>query len=208
VSPHPGWPVELRAGPVLLRPPRRRDAGPWSAARIRNREWLQPWEPTSASSWRARSSKASWTNLATTLRANARAGTAIPLVIVYDGRLVGQVNASNIFRGVLRSASVGYWIDSAVAGRGIMPTSVALMIDHLLGPVGLHRVEINIRPENTNSLRVVEKLGLRREGYHERFLDIDGAWRDHLTFAITVEETSGGTVLSRLGSLPKPPDAA
>jgi ribosomal-protein-alanine N-acetyltransferase len=119
---------------------------------------------------------------------------------------VGQVNASNIFRGVLRSASVGYWIDSAAAGRGIMPTSVALMIDHLLGPVGLHRVEINIRPENTNSLRVVEKLGLRQEGYHARFLDIDGSWRDHLTFAITIEETADGSVLSRLGSLPKPPD--
>jgi [ribosomal protein S5]-alanine N-acetyltransferase len=208
MSAHPGWPVELRAGPVLLRPPRRRDAGEWSAARNRNQEWLQPWEPTSASSWRARSSKASWGNLVATLRAHARAGTAIPLVIVYGGRLVGQVNASNIFRGVLRSASVGYWIDSAVAGRGIMPTSVALMIDHLLGPVGLHRVEINIRPENTNSLRVVEKLGLRQEGYHQRFLDIDGGWRDHLTYAITVEEAAGGSVLSRLGSLPKPPDTA
>ena len=196
----------MRAGAVLLRPPRRRDAGEWSAVRNRNREWLQPWEPTSASSWRARSSKASWSSLVSTLRANARAGTAIPLVIVYGGRLVGQVNASNIFRGVLRSASVGYWIDSAVAGRGIMPTSVALMIDHLLGPVGLHRVEINIRPENTNSLRVVEKLGLRQEGHHERFLDIDGGWRDHLTFAITIEETAGGNVLSRLASLPKPPD--
>jgi ribosomal-protein-alanine N-acetyltransferase len=206
MSAHPGWPAELRAGAVLLRPPRRRDAGEWSAARNRNREWLQPWEPTSASSWRARSSKASWSSLVSTLRANARAGTAIPLVIVYGGRLVGQVNASNIFRGVLRSASVGYWIDSAVAGRGIMPTSVALMIDHLLGPVGLHRVEINIRPENTNSLRVVEKLGLRQEGHHERFLDIDGGWRDHLTFAITIEETAGGNVLSRLASLPKPPD--
>jgi [ribosomal protein S5]-alanine N-acetyltransferase len=157
-------------------------------------------------SWRARSSKASWGSLVATLRANARAGTAIPLVIVYGGRLVGQVNASNIFRGVLRSASVGYWIDSAAAGRGIMPTSVALIIDHLLGPVGLHRVEINIRPENTNSLRVVEKLGLRQEGYHARFLDIDGDWRDHLTFAITIEETADGSVLSRLGSLPKPPD--
>src|SRR5437773_9766793 len=98
MSAHPGWPVELRAGPVLLRPPRRRDAGEWSAARIRNQEWLQPWEPTSASSWRARSSRASWTSLVATLRGNARTGTAIPLVIVYGGRLVGQVNASNIFR--------------------------------------------------------------------------------------------------------------
>jgi ribosomal-protein-alanine N-acetyltransferase len=66
----------------------------------------------------------------------------------------------------------------------------------------LHRVEVDIRPDNEASLRVVEKLGLRKEGYYERFLDIGGAWRDHLGFAITVEELQGQTVLSRLPSLP------
>jgi [ribosomal protein S5]-alanine N-acetyltransferase len=207
MSAHPGWPVELRAGPVLLRPPRRRDAAEWSRVRLRNRDWLQPWEPSSAVSWPARSRPGSWTAMLPTLRSSARAGTAIPLVLVYGDRLVGQVNASNIVRGVLRSASVGYWIDAAVAGRGITPTAVALMIDHLLGPVGLHRVEVNIRPENANSMRVVEKLGLRREGYHERFLDINGAWRDHVAFAITAEEVRGAPVLSRLATLPRLPDA-
>ena len=62
----------------------------------------------------------------------------------------------------------------------------------------MHRVEIDIRPENHASIRVVEKLGLRREGYYERFLDIDGAWRDHLGFAITSEEVRGTTMLARL----------
>ncbi|MGI8879245.1 MAG: GNAT family N-acetyltransferase [Jatrophihabitans sp.] len=202
---HPGYPAELRAGPVLLRPPRRRDAVEWSRVRTSNREWLQPWEPTSPSTWQARSSTASWAALLSTLRGAARAGTSIPMVVTYGGRLVGQVNASNVIRGVLRSASVGYWVDAAVAGRGITPTAVALMIDHLLGPVGLHRVEINIRPENANSLRVAEKLGLRREGVHERFLDIDGGWRDHITFAITSEEVTAGPVLARLPVLPPLP---
>ena len=105
----------------------------------------------------------------------------LPFGIVYGERLVGQLNVSNIVRGALRSASVGYWIDSAVAGRGITPTALALTIDHCLTEARLHRVEVNIRPENHASLRVVEKLGLRQEGYHERFLDIDGAWRDHLS---------------------------
>ena len=50
-----------------------------------------------------------------------------------------------------------------------------MVIDHCFTEVGLHRVEINIRPENAASLRVVEKLGLRREGFYERYLDIDGA---------------------------------
>jgi [ribosomal protein S5]-alanine N-acetyltransferase len=80
-----------------------------------------------------------------------------------------------------------------------------LVIDHCFTGVGLHRVEVDIRPENTASLRVVEKLGLRREGYYERFLDIDGAWRDHVAFAITIEELGGATLLSRLRSLPRMP---
>jgi ribosomal-protein-alanine N-acetyltransferase len=92
-----------------------------------------------------------------------------------------------------------------MAGRHIAPTALALVIDHCLGPVGLHRVEVDIRPENAPSLRVVEKLGLRREGYYERFLDIDGAWRDHHAFAVTVEELAGQRMLARLPSLPPDP---
>ena len=71
--------------------------------------------------------------------------------------------------------------------------------------MGLHRVEVDIRPENRASLRVVEKLGLRREGFYERFLDIDGAWRDHVAFAVTIEEVAGRTMLSRLPALPPEP---
>jgi [ribosomal protein S5]-alanine N-acetyltransferase len=139
------------------------------------------------------------------MRAAARIGAMLPFMIVYGDELVGQMSVSNVIRGALRSCSVGYWVDSRVAGRGIAPTALALVIDHCLTEVRLHRVEINIRPENQASLRVVEKLGLRREGYHERFLDIDGTWRDHLTFAITAEERLDAPVLSRLAALPVPP---
>ena len=74
---------------------------------------------------------------------------------------------------------------------------MAIAIDHLFTEVGLHRVEIDIRPENTASLRVVEKLGLRQEGTKERFIHIDGRWRDHNIFAITSEEITG-SLLSRV----------
>jgi ribosomal-protein-alanine N-acetyltransferase len=130
----------------------------------------------------------------------------LPFVIVYGGRLAGQLNASNVVHGALRSCSVGYWIDGALAGRGVVPTALALAIDHCFAAAGLHRVEVNIRPENAASLRVVEKLGLRQEGFYERFLDIDGAWRDHLAFAVTAEEAAERPLLSRLPSLPREPD--
>jgi ribosomal-protein-alanine N-acetyltransferase len=202
---HPGWPAVLSAGPVTLRPPRRRDAGEWSRSRLANEEWLAKWEPTSSQSWRDRNSIGEYHRALSRLRSAARLGTMLPFVIVYGDRLVGQLNVSNIVRGALRSCSVGYWIDSAVAGRGITPTGLALVIDHCLTAARLHRVEVNIRPENLASIRVVEKLGLRREGYHERFLDIGGGWRDHLSFAITAEEVLNASVLSRLDALPVPP---
>ncbi len=104
-------------------------------------------------------------------------------------------------RGSAQFASVGYWIDREYAGRGVMPRAVAMAIDHCFGAGGLHRIEVAIRPENTNSLRVVEKLGLREVGYAPRFLHIDGAWRDHRIYAVTVEECPEG-MLARYLRIP------
>jgi ribosomal-protein-alanine N-acetyltransferase len=199
------WAVTLTAGPVVLRAPRMRDGRAWSQIRLRNEQWLAQWEPTSALGWNARNAPAAWPPLLSALRRSARTGSMLPFVITYGGQLVGQINVSNIVYGVLRSCTVGYWIDSAVAGRNITPTALALVIDHCLLTLGLHRVEVDIRPENVASLRVVEKLHLRREGYYERYLDIGGAWRDHLAFAVTIEELGGSTMLARLSGVPRPP---
>jgi [ribosomal protein S5]-alanine N-acetyltransferase len=201
----PGWPAKPSAGPVTLRPPRLRDARVWSEIRMRNEQWLEQWEPTSPHDWDERNSVTAWPALHSALRSSARKGTMLPFMILYGGRIVGQINVSNVVHGALRACTVGYWVDGAMAGRSITPTALALVIDHCFGAVGLHRVEVDIRPENRASLRVVEKLGLRREGFYERFLDIDGAWRDHIAFAITIEELSGRSMISRLASLPPDP---
>jgi len=201
----PGWPATPSAGPVELRPPKLRDARVWSEIRLRNRSWLEPWEPSSPMSWEERNAVSAWPALHSALKASGRKGTMLPFMITYGGRIVGQINVSNVVHGALRSCTVGYWVDGVMAGRNITPTALALVIDHCFGAVGLHRVEVDIRPENRASLRVVEKLGLRREGFYERFLDIDGGWRDHVAFAVTAEETASGTMLSRLPVLPPPP---
>lgn len=185
-----GWPVVLREGDVVLRPLRRRDARAWLAARMRNAAWLEPWEATSPEPFTGQ--PPSFPEFVRTLSAQARQGSALPFVIEYRGELVGQLTVSTIVRGSLCSGSIGYWISQQVAGRGITPTAVAMAVDHCFGPVGLHRIEINIRPENAASLRVVAKLGLRDEGLRERYLHIQGEWCDHRTFAVTTEEVPGG----------------
>lgn len=137
--------------------------------------------------------------------AAAKRGEMLPFVVTYEGTLVGQLTVGGVTWGSFRSAHVGYWVDQRVAGRGVMPTAVALAVDHCFDAVGLHRVEVNIRPENTASLRVVEKLGLRDEGLRERLLHIDGGWRDHRSFAVTAEEVPGGLLRRWHASRPAAP---
>ena len=186
----PGWPAVLRSGDVVLRPMRRRDGKAWLAARALNARWLEPWEATSPTP--PLDPPPSMGQFVRHLSVQGRSGAALPFVIEYRGALVGQLTVSSIQRGSASSASIGYWVSEHVAGRGIVPTAVALAVDHCFGPVGLHRVEIAIRPENVASLRVVAKLGLREEGTRLRLLHIRGDWRDHRCFTVTAEEVPEG----------------
>jgi ribosomal-protein-alanine N-acetyltransferase len=115
-----------------------------------------------------------------------------------DGRFVGHVMVGNVVREPLLSAYVGYWVDARVTGGGVITAAVALAVDHCFGVVGLHRLEATVRPENAASLRVLAKLGFRLEGLFRRYLDVDGAWRDHQCFAMTAEELPPGGLVGRL----------
>jgi [ribosomal protein S5]-alanine N-acetyltransferase len=191
---HPGWPARLARGPVELHPLRRRDAAEWSALRLANEDWLRPWEPTAAVSWQARHSPAAYRAMRRVMARRARAGTSLPFAIRVEGRLAGQVTVDNIVRGALRTGYLGYWIDRSVAGRGVASLAVALACDHAFGPAGLHRLQADIRPENGPSQRLVERLGFQREGLLRRYLDIDGDWRDHLSYALLAEDLPRGVL--------------
>lgn len=187
----PGWPVTLEYGPLTLRPIRLRDASDWRLTRLTNREWLEPWEATTPGVPPDELGRG-YLEAIRGLRREARLGLAMPFVLVIGEEFVGQVTVGAIARGSANSAYLGYWIARRFAGRGIMPTALAMVVDHCFGPAGLHRVEANIRPENAASRRVVEKLGFRLEGTRERYIHIAGAWRDHLSYALTVEELPHG----------------
>ena len=181
--------MTLREGAIGLRPIARRAEQRWQAVRMANREWLRRWEATPP---RDLGPPVSFATMVRRLRREAKLGQQLPFVVTYQDQLVGQLTVGGITYGSLWSAYIGYWIDSRMAGRGIMPTAVAMAVDHCFRELRLHRIEINIRPENTSSLRVVEKLGLREEGLRSRFLHIDGDWRDHRSFAVCVEEVPDG----------------
>src|SRR5699024_7428116 len=140
-----------------------------------------------------------WRSHRAVLIAAARHGKALPFAVTVNGRFVGQVTLGGIQRGALQTGWVGYWVSSEVGGRRVATTAVALGVSHALGAVGLHRVEATIDPENAASRAVATHLGMREEGVMRRYLDIAGAWRDHVLYAITVEELpSGADVASAL----------
>ena len=200
------WPVTLRddsrhdlpGGALVLRPLVRGDREEWMDLREHNAAWLERWEATvpevspgrrPAPPQRAAPTFREYVRL---LDAAGRDGTTLPFAIELDGELVGQLTVSSITYGSLCSASIGYWVSEHVAGRGVTPTAVAMAADYCFEELGLHRIEVNIRPENAPSLRVVAKLGLRDEGLRVAYLHIQGRWCDHRTFAITAEEVPGG----------------
>jgi ribosomal-protein-alanine N-acetyltransferase len=197
----------LRDGLVSIRPIRIRDARPLERELLDNRSWLRTWEATNPGGPMGFDARASIRSLL----AHARSGAGVPFVIEYDGEFAGQLNVSGMSYGSLSSASIGYWVAERFAGKNVTPTAVALATDHVFFGLGLHRMEICIRPENAPSLRVVEKLGFRYEGLRRRFIHINGDWRDHFCFALTVEEIpegvlrrwKDGRVPAGIGSVPQ-----
>ena len=118
-----------------------------------------------------------------------------------DGRFVGQFSISNVHWGAMSSGMLGYWIVSNWAGRGLGSLCAALVLDLVVGELGLHRVEVCVRPENERSLGVCRGLGLIEEGLRPRFMHIAGQWADHVAFFIDSESLpEGGLVQRRWGS--------
>ncbi|MEY4989011.1 MAG: hypothetical protein RI933_644 [Actinomycetota bacterium] len=192
--------LELVDGEVSARIVKIRDAKKLEELLMTNRAWLRPWEATNPEG------PVSF-DIKKQIRALLRQmdnDQGLPFVICFNGQVVGQVNVANILWGSVSSAVIGYWIAPDFAGQNITPTAVALVSDYLMREMGLHRIEIDIRPENKASIRVVEKLGFRYEGFREKYIHINGAWRDHFSFALTKEEVAEGILLRwKRGRVPK-----
>ena len=185
----PGATQAPRRPSVIVRELRAEDEAPWKELRLADNDRLAPWEATlPAGGGEVLSTFPVFLRRQTR---RARLAEAMPFVVEVDGAFAGQIAVDPITWGATRSAQVGYWIGLPWQGRGIMRLAVALVLDHLLGPVGLHRVEINVRPDNERSLALCRGLGLREEGLRRGYMHINGAWADHVSFAALAEEVHG-----------------
>jgi ribosomal-protein-alanine N-acetyltransferase len=181
-------PLELTGHRVTLRTLVEADYDAWHEVRRRCRDWLVPWEPRPKGAPPPGEDRGSFAARCAIRERERQLGSGYGFGIFVGGRFCGEITLSSIQRGPFQSASIGYWIDEAEAGHGYVPEGVVMVLHFAFEAIDLHRVEISIIPRNRSSLRVVEKLGIRREGVAERFLEIDGRWEDHVRFAMTSEE--------------------
>lgn len=174
------WPLILSRGELTLRPLRYRDRNRWLEIRRFNRDWLKPWEATSP--FHSEKDLPSFFEMVNFHNREGRAGRALTLALWRGHELIGQITMGGISYGALRGAHIGYWIDQRWANKGLMTEAVATLTNHGFEALKLHRIEINLRPENEASRRVAEKAGYLLEGRRPSYLHIDGDWRDHLVF--------------------------
>jgi ribosomal-protein-alanine N-acetyltransferase len=157
----------------------------------RNREFLRPWVPKRTAGFHTRRYQQ---QLLSRDVAETLSKTKLPLWIrrKSDGLLIGTAVFSNIIYGSFQSCFLGYNLDTGAVRKGFMTEALRAAIQYVFENLRLHRIEANVMPRNEASQKLLTKLGFRREGYSPRYLEIAGAWEDHLRMALLREEWAEG----------------
>lgn len=101
--------------------------------------------------------------------------------------LIGDC-ALKVKRGDPKQAEVGYTLSRAYQGQGYASEAVSRLLDYAFGEMGLHRVVAITDQRNEPSYRLLERLGLRREGAFIRNTWFKGEWTSEYLYAVLAEE--------------------
>ena len=179
----------LRGDGIYLRPAVSGDFAAWVRLRSESREFLTPWEPIwpeddlTRAAFRRRLRRQS----------DEMARDESFSFLIFDAgadTLLGGLTLGGIRRGVAQSGTLGYWMGAPHAGKGRMTRAVASAVRFGFSTLRLHRVEAACLPENTASQTLLERNGFQREGLARSYLRINGAWRDHLLYALIEPEAT------------------
>lgn len=180
----------IRGEGIVLRPPAMADYPAWAALREESRGFLAPWEPA----WPADElSRGAFRRRLKRYGREIQDDAGYPFFVFRsaDEALLGGLSLAYVRRGVTQACSLGYWMGERFAGRGTMTAAVRAVLPFVFGSLKLHRVEAACLPHNTASIRLLEKVGFRREGYARRYLCIAGRWQDHVLYGLVAEDLAG-----------------
>ncbi len=154
------------------------------AYRQRNQTHLAPWEPardptttslTQACEQAAQRAWQGWLD-----------GSSLQFIALdADAQtMLAACNFTNIVRGPLQACHLGYSVDHACQGQGLMREVAQAGIAHVFDQVGLHRIMANHMPANQRSAQLLRALGFEREGVARSYLKIAGKWEDMVLNAL------------------------
>jgi len=168
---------------ILLRPLGLRDKRQWERVRRENKDWLIHWEATipETSDWK-NPETTKYSEMIKLQKVDSKAGRTFSFGIFLKNDFIGQITLGGVIYGALRAGHIGYWISEKHANNGFTTEAVVGVAEFGFKELELHRLEINVRPENTASIKVAEKAGFIFEGERKNYLHIDGAWRNHLCY--------------------------
>ncbi|SFE19461.1 ribosomal-protein-alanine N-acetyltransferase [Paenibacillus algorifonticola] len=170
---------------IYLKPLELADAEAMLVLRLSNQAFLQPVDPVRPDNFLTLEGQQEHILLGIQKQAEA---ASYPFGIMLEQQLIGRIELSNVIRGPLQNANVGYFLDRAHQGNGYVSEAVRLVTAYAFEQLDLHRLQAGVMPRNTSSIRVLERTGFRQEGLALRYLKINGVWEDHLLFALTAEE--------------------
>lgn len=182
--------IRLVTERLILRPPRTGDVGELRRLLRHNHAHLKPWNPAP----RPGEDPTSITEVSNAVlrqRREWKNGRSFAFMLALrdePARFIGKIALNGVMRGAMHGAYLGYWMDVDHQSDGLCTEGIRAVLDFAFTTAELHRVQAAIMPRNVKSLRVVEKIGFRREGYAVRYLQIAGRWEDHILFARTTEE--------------------
>jgi len=172
---------------VFLRTPSLADFSAWVELRAESRAFLTPWEPT----WPADDlTRTAFRRRIRRYHNEIREDHAYPFFILRqsDYQLLGGITLSNITRGMTQTATLGYWMGERFANQGFMTCSVRAIAPFAFATLHLHRLEAACLPHNAASIRLLERVGFRREGLARGLVCINGRWQDHIVYALLSDD--------------------
>ncbi len=172
---------------IFLRTPVMSDFAEWAKLRSESRSFLTPWEPL----WQQDDlTRPAYRRRLKRYQREIREDLGYPFFLFRAGDdvLLGGLTLTNVRRGVSQCCSLGYWMGASHADRGYMTNAVQAILPFVFETLKLHRLEAACLPHNAASIKLLEKVGFKREGYARNYLCINGQWQDHLLYARIVED--------------------